>query len=238
MNNIKSYKELINESLGGGRDTTRPGGVKTFSYNKVVVLDGSLFKLGKDQIDTNNIQFKQAVEILKPLRNSEIEVTGSASAVGESSGFDNKKLALDRANNFIEALKKAGVDTSAYRVKIKVGKATVPNSPEADAEQNVKFKLLRAAEGIRFEQAIDNTATVKIPKIKIKDVDPPKIEDKTMEYMVFKLTYKKEKKNEIQKKIEEIKKLGVTAENVTSIYFNCVKSGIPYKDFKIGLHNK
>ena len=63
MNNIKSFNELINESLGGGRDTTRPGGVKSFNYNRVVVLDGSLFKLGKDQIDTNNEQFKKAVEI-------------------------------------------------------------------------------------------------------------------------------------------------------------------------------
>ena len=222
MNNIKSYKEVINESLGGGRDTTRSNREKTFTYNKIVILDGSLFKLGKDEIDTNNTQFKQAVEILKPLRNSKIEVTGSASAVGQSTGFDNKKLALDRANNFVAALKKAGVDTSSYIIKSKVGKATVPNSPEADAEQKVEFKLLRAAEGIKWEKAIDNTAIV-LPKIgKIKDVLPPKIEDVTREYKVFRVEYEKGRKNEILAKIQELKKLEVTLTDVTSVYYKCL----------------
>lgn len=218
MNNIKSFNELINESLGGGRDTTRPGGVKSFNYNRVVVLDGSLFKLGKDQIDTNNEQFKKAVEILKPLRDSKIEITGSASAVGSDKGFDNKKLALDRAKNFVEALKKSGVDTKNYIIKSTVGKATIANSPEANAEQNVKFKMKEAAEGLKFEQAIDNTATLK-PKIdKIKDVSPPKIEDPTMEYMVYKFTFKKGKSKEVYNKIAEVKKLGASLENVTAEY--------------------
>lgn len=222
MNNLKSYREVINESLGGGRDTTRPNREKTFTYNKTVILDGSLFKLGKDQIDTNNTQFKQAVEILKPLRDSEIEVTGSASAVGQSTGFDNKKLALARANNFVAALKKAGVDTSNYIIKSKIGKATVPNSPEADAEQKVEFKLIQAAEGIKWEKAIDNTAIV-LPKIgKIKDVLPPEIDDTKMEYMVFKVTYKKGKKNEISDRIYNLKNFGVIVNDVTSVYYKCL----------------
>ena len=67
LSNFES--DEINESLGGGRDSTKEGGVKNFNYSKIVKLDGSLFKLGKDQIDTTNPQFQRAVEILKPMRN-------------------------------------------------------------------------------------------------------------------------------------------------------------------------
>jgi hypothetical protein len=218
MNNIKTFGELISESLGGGRDTTRSGGAESFNYSKIVVIDGSLFKLGKDQIDTNNEQFKRAVELLKPLRDSKIEITGSASAVGSDKGFDNNKLALDRAKNFVEALKKSGVDTKNYIIKSKVGKATVANSPEANAEQNVSFKIKEAAEGIRFVRAIDNTATEKKKLIGIKDTKSPEIEDSKYEYMVYKFRYPRGKSNEVYSKISEVKKIGADLENITKEY--------------------
>lgn len=195
MKNIihfSNFSDLdLNESLGGGRDNTKEGGVKNFSYSKIVVLDGSLFKLGKDQIDTNNEQFKRAVEILKPMKDSTIVVTGSASAVGNDKGYNNKKLAEDRAKNFIAALKDAGVNTGRYIANYVVGKATIPNSAQANAEQNVTFKIKENGSAVSFELDRDNTAVV-IPKIdKIKNIAPPIITNGEYEYMVYKVTYKK-----------------------------------------------
>jgi len=227
MENIISFTDFndneLNESHGGGRDNTKEGGVRNFNYSKIVVLDGSLFKLGKDEIDTTNNQFKQAVEILKPMKDSTIVVTGSASAVGNDKGFDNKKLAEDRAKNFIAALKDAGVDTGRYIANYVIGKATVPNSPQANAEQNVTFKIKKEGSTVKFELARDNTAVV-VPKIfKIKDVAPPILTDGDYEYMVYKVTYKKiEKANVAEAITKAAKDSGAYLRNITKEYTNLV----------------
>jgi hypothetical protein len=227
MENIISFSNFysndLNESLGGGRDSTKEGGVKNFNYSKIVVLDGSLFKLGKDEIDTDNDQFKRAVEILKPMKDSSIVVTGSASAVGNDKGYDNKKLAADRAKNFVAALKSAGVNTSRYIINSVVGKATVPNSPAANAEQNVTFKIKKNGSTVRFELERDNTAVV-IPKIdKIKNIAPPIIKGGDYEYMVYKVTYKKGDAPKVAAKITQAAKdSGSDLRNVTKEYTNCI----------------
>ena len=213
----------LNESLGGGRDNTKEGGVKNFDYSRIVVLDGSLFKLGKDQIDTNNEQFKRAVEILKPMKDSSIVVTGSASAVGSDKGYDNKKLAENRAKNFIAALKDAGVNTGRYIANYVVGKATIPNSAQANAEQNVTFKIKENGSTVKFELARDNTAVV-IPKIdKIKNIAPPILADGEYEYMVYKVTYKKGNAPQVSAKITQAAKdSGAYLRNITKEYTNLV----------------
>jgi hypothetical protein len=227
MENIIAFSDFndndLNESLGGGRDNTKEGGVRNFNYSKIVVLDGSLFKLGKDEIDTTNNQFKQAVEILKPMRDSSIVVTGSASAVGNDKGYNNKKLAEDRAKNFIAALKDAGVDTGRYIANYVVGKATVPNSPQANAEQNVTFKIKKEGSTVKFELARDNTAVV-IPKIfKIKNVAPPILVNGDYEYMVYKVTYKKIEATNVAEAITKAAKdSGAYLRNITKEYTNLV----------------
>jgi outer membrane protein OmpA-like peptidoglycan-associated protein len=126
MKNIKSYSDLVNESLNEdniGSAYTRQDQL-TFTPGSTTILDGSLFKLGKDQIDTNNSQFKKAVDLLKPLGTPIITIQGGASAVGNDKGFDNMGLAKRRAENFVRALKAAGVDTSLYITKSGVGTAT------------------------------------------------------------------------------------------------------------------
>ena len=225
MKNIITFSDFddknLNESLGGGRDNTKEGGVKNFNYSKIVVLDGSLFKLGKDEIDTNNAQFKQAVEILKPMKDSAIVITGSASAVGSDKGYDNKKLAENRAKNFIAALKDAGVNTGRYIANYVVGKSTVPNSPQANAEQNVTFKIKKDGSTVRFELERDNTAVV-VPKIfKIKDVAPPIIIGGDYEYMVYKVTYKKVNGPNVAEAIgKAAKESGAYLRNITKEYTN------------------
>jgi hypothetical protein len=225
MENIIKFSDFadndINESLGGGRDNTKEGGVKNFNYSRIVVLDGSLFKLGKDEIDTTNDQFKQAVEILKPMKDSAIVVTGSASAVGSDKGYDNKKLAENRAKNFIAALKDAGVNTGRYIANYVVGKATVPNSPQANAEQNVTFKIKKDGSTVRFELERDNTAVV-MPKLdKIKYIAPPILTDGDYEYMVYKVTYKKVNAAKVAEAMTKAAKdSGAYLRNITKEYTN------------------
>ena len=227
MENIIAFSNFfesgINESLGGGRDNTKEGGVKNFNYSKIVVLDGSLFKLGKDEIDTDNDQFKRAVEILKPMRDSAIVITGSASAVGNDKGYNNKKLAEDRAKNFVAALKGAGVNTTKYITDSVVGKATVPNSTAANAEQNVTFKIKENGSTVRFELERDNSSVL-VPKIdKIKNVAPPIIEGGDYEYMVYKVTYKKGTGTQVASKITQAAKdSGAYLRNITKEYTNLV----------------
>ena len=84
MKNIKSYGDIVNEKLNEdniGSAYTRQDQV-IFTPGSTTILDGSLFKLGKDAIDTNNPQFKKAVALLKPLGSPIIVIEGGASAVG------------------------------------------------------------------------------------------------------------------------------------------------------------
>lgn len=125
-----------------------------------VTLDGSLFKNGIAQIDKNNSSYKQAIKQLKKLpSNMSVDIIGGASAVGGQQGYNNKKLAMLRATNFINAAKSDGV-TIGMTPSGKVGVATVKDSPEAEKEQFVKIDFTK---GGRFKNttAIDKTRTDK-----------------------------------------------------------------------------
>lgn len=219
MKNIKSYSDLVNENLNEdniGSAYTRQDQL-TFTPGSTTILDGSLFKLGKDQIDTSNSQFKKAVDLLKPLGTPIITIQGGASAVGNDKGFDNMGLAKRRAENFVRALKAAGVDTSLYITKSGVGTATVPNSTEANAEQFVKIIYTKEPRG-QYIAAIDN-ATVKKQIIPINKVVPPVVADR--DFLILKVFYDKDTKDKVMSTIvNSTKPLKSVVRDVTSAYNN------------------
>ena len=217
MKNIKSYLDLVNENLNEdniGSAYTRQDQL-TFTPGSTTILDGSLFKLGKDQIDTNNSQFKKAVDLLKPLGTPIITIQGGASAVGNDKGFDNMGLAKRRAENFVRALKAAGVDTSLYITKSGVGTATVPNSAEANAEQFVKIIYTKETRG-QYIAAIDN-ATVKKQIIPINKVVPPVKVGR--DFVILKVFYDKDTKDKVMSSIvNSTKPLKAVVRDVTGAY--------------------
>jgi hypothetical protein len=219
MKNIKSYSDLVNENLNEdniGSAYTRQDQL-TFTPGSTTILDGSLFKLGKDQIDTNNSQFKKAVDLLKPLGTPIITIQGGASAVGNDKGFDNMGLAKRRAENFVRALKAAGVDTSLYITKSGVGTATVPNSAEANAEQFVKIIYTKETRG-QYIAAIDN-ATVKKQIIPINKVVPPV--EVGRDFVILKVFYDKDTKDKVMSSIvNSTKPLKAVVRDVTGAYNN------------------
>jgi hypothetical protein len=217
MKNIKSYGDLVNEKLNEdniGSAYTRQDQL-TFTPGSTTILDGSLFKLGKDAIDTNNPQFKKAVSLLKPLGSPIIVIEGGASAVGSDKGFDNVALAKKRAENFIKALKDAGVDTDLYQFKATVGKSKVPNSKEADAEQFVKVIYKKEGRG-QYIAAIDN-ATVKKQIIPINKVVPPV--EVGRDFLILKVFYDKDTKDKvISSAVASTKPLKAVIRDVTDSY--------------------
>jgi hypothetical protein len=219
MKNIKSYLDLVNENLNEdniGSAYTRQDQL-TFTPGSTTILDGSLFKLGKDQIDTSNPQFKKAVDLLKPLGTPIITIQGGASAVGNDKGFDNMGLAKRRAENFVRALKAAGVDTSLYITKSGVGTATVPNSAEANAEQFVKIIYTKETRG-QYIAAIDN-ATVKKQIIPINKVVPPV--EVGRDFVILKVFYDKDTKDKVMSSIvNSTKPLKAVVRDVTGAYNN------------------
>ena len=219
MKNIKSYSDLVNENLNEdniGSAYTRQDQL-TFTPGSTTILDGSLFKLGKDQIDTSNPQFKKAVDLLKPLGTPIITIQGGASAVGNDKGFDNMGLAKRRAENFVRALKAAGVDTSLYITKSGVGTATVPNSAEANAEQFVKIIYTKETRG-QYIAAIDN-ATVKKQIIPINKVVPPV--EVGRDFVILKVFYDKDTKDKVMSSIvNSTKPLKAVVRDVTGAYNN------------------
>lgn len=124
---------------------------------EVIIIDGSLFKNGIANIDKNNPKYREAISTLKKLpTNMSVNIIGGASAVGNGK-FDNKKLAMLRATNFIKAAQSDGVKIGMTPSGT-VGKNTVKDSPGAEAEQFVKVDFIK---GSRFKgtTAIDNTST-------------------------------------------------------------------------------
>jgi hypothetical protein len=218
MQNLKSYKDIVNESLNEdnmGTAFTRQDQV-IFNPGSTTILDGSLFKLGKDAIDTNNPQFKKAVALLKPLGSPIIVIEGGASAVGNDKGFDNVALARKRAENFIKALKDAGVDTDLYQWKATVGKATVPNSKEADAEQFVKV-IYRKASSAQYINAIDNATAVK--QINKVPVPIEKVKNPGRPFVILKVFYDAGSKDKVMGSIvKSTKPLKAVIRDVTQQY--------------------
>jgi hypothetical protein len=208
MQNLKDYRDFsissLNEAMKG--ETGKPSEVNSFEVNTSLQIGEELFPTGKSNIKTNNTEFKKLVQLCKNLpEGTPLEIIGGASAVG-SPGFDNKKLALDRANNLIEALKKAGVQGMLYKAQGVVGKSTIKDSPEALAEQFVKIKRLSKSMTQSASSAIDNTV-VKSPLPVI--LDDRKMEDQNRKlYRIIKVYYPKGKNESWWKQtLEQMQKM-------------------------------
>ena len=159
---IKRIEKLLKEATPEGNTNSRMASLKQGFTEKI---GSSLFKNGIDSIDTKNPQFLTLVQKLKNIpSNYNVFIEGGASAVGSSTGYDNMSLAKRRASNFINALKNFNVNTHNIKLSTPVvGKSTIKNSPEAEAEQYVKITVIKPN---KIESAIDNTA-VKKPQEKI-----------------------------------------------------------------------
>lgn len=181
---IESNNELSEQLLGGSNTTGTPGKFDFKLIGKEVKLDGNkLFKTGSADININSDVFKSAVAQLKPAAREgyPIEIIGGASSVGSNRGFDNKGLAKKRAQNFISALKNAGVNGN-FTIDTIVGGATKKDSPEALLQQFVKYVVKdKGGAKLDYETAIDNTA-VRIPEDPYlrKQFNRPKGEDEAL----------------------------------------------------------
>ena len=137
-------------------DDRRPDYLK-FGIPKFIEIDGSLFKNGIANIDKTNTQYKEAIISLKKIPDDmSVNITGGASDVGTKQGFDNPKLAMLRATNFIKAAQSDGVKVKMVPFG-KVGTNTVKNSPGAEAEQFVKIDFTEGG-GFKHVSGRDNTA--------------------------------------------------------------------------------
>lgn len=165
-------EEDINEALGSGSTNARPDSSKTTFENRTIELGKNLFKLGSDKINTNSEEFKKAVNIINGAKANTITIQGGASSVGKS--YDNKALADRRANNFKKALSDSGIDTSKMNIipGIVTPNTDVPNSPEANKAQFVRFTMTGVQMGFSQQFAIDNLATgraiIPVNKVKVK----------------------------------------------------------------------
>ena len=131
-----------------------------FKIPETLTLGKALFKNGIAEINRNNPEYKNAINALKKFSNTdEISITGGASDVGTKEGYNNSKLAMLRATNFIKAAKSDGV-TAQMIPNGKVGTATEKNSPQAEAEQFVKIDFTTAG-GFKGVEGRDVTAVDK-----------------------------------------------------------------------------
>lgn len=134
------------------------------------------FSFSKDQIETGSDQVKKETPEYKRLviamnntpspkdgKKYKMTITGGASAVGSSSGYDNKALAKRRADKLVQSLSqdvsninnKFNITTSGV-----VGTSTKLNSAEAYKEQfvNIKLELPKFVADKSFIES-DNTVT-------------------------------------------------------------------------------
>ena len=131
-----------------------------FKIPETLTLGKALFKNGIAEINRNNPEYKNAINALKKFSNTdEISITGGASDVGTKEGYNNSKLAMLRATNFIKAAKSDGV-TAQMIPNGKVGTATEKNSPQAEAEQFVKIDFTTAG-GFKGVEGRDVTSVDK-----------------------------------------------------------------------------
>ena len=144
-------------------------------------------KTGSDVVNTSTTEYQDLKRQLKYVVDSpnfqgpiNVTVTGGASAVGSDRGFDNQKLANNRAIKMVDQLKKdiPGIDKKvSFKIVGKVGKATILNSDAAYKEQyvNVSFSTGQYAD-IRQTIETDNTAVN--PFVRGIGTDKDKKEDK------------------------------------------------------------
>ncbi len=161
-----------------------PGSSKTTTdiIATPITLGAGLFLNGVDKIDTSSTEYQDGIkkiqEVSKKNNGSlDVTVTGGASAVG-SPTYDNEGLAKRRSQNFVNSVKDKFPNIK-FNIKTTIGKATVKNSPEANAEQFVKLSFTESSLKSTTTQAIDNTAAVRQDLVRaVKNVPKPKVEEK------------------------------------------------------------
>ena len=98
---MRSDIDAFNELHG-----RQPSTIQTLQVGQTLTLGQNLFETGMDSINKNSKEFKDAVTALINLPpKTTVKVTGGASAVGSSRGYDNKALSMRRANNMMRALR-------------------------------------------------------------------------------------------------------------------------------------
>lgn len=140
-----------------------PSNMTTKMVSSPVTLGAGLFLNGVDKIDKSSQEYLKGVAEIEKVYNRkgdnfDIVVIGGASAVG-SPTYDNKGLARRRAQNFINSVQ-GRFPNIKFTISTEVGKATVKNSPEANAEQFVKLNFTELSLKSNINPAIDNTAAV------------------------------------------------------------------------------
>jgi hypothetical protein len=192
------FKELLESSMGNVRPLlnednlqgggTGSGGLSTGNYNRSKDIkvqlsykfDNSNMKTGTDDINTNSDGYKKLVNQIRTLISDSrvkgpltIKVTGGASSVGSSSGYNNQALSERRANKLINLLKKDIPNINQkinFDVKGVVGNATKLNSKEALEQQFVKVDFdYSEINELPMNIEIDNTAVNNVkqyPKLK------------------------------------------------------------------------
>lgn len=137
--------DAMTNNLSPGLDNkATPGGSRRgdIAIPQTIEIGGSLFRNGMFNIDRTNSDYKKAIAGLKKLESDiSVEIIGGASAVG-SGKFDNNKLAMLRATNFIKAAQSDGVKVS-MTPSGEVGVATVKDSLAAEKEQFVKIEFTK-----------------------------------------------------------------------------------------------
>lgn len=175
-NKLGNVKPLVNEdNLGGGGQ--RGGGsgkgtgyekeIMTYDTTTPITLSKNNFKTGTDTIDTSSKEYIKLKNILANLPVSktklDISIIGSASSVGNDQGYDNKGLALRRAEKLAAQLMK---DIPGLRDKVNlkitgqvVPQTNVPESPQALAAQRIDVSFSQKGKGqIKTPVEVDNTA--------------------------------------------------------------------------------
>lgn len=180
-------KKVINEDNlgGGGTDGMGRGtGYHRETVNSLIKnsykFDKDKMATGSDDVDVSKAEYMDLKQQLQIIVNStkvknpiNVKVTGGASAVGSSSGFNNEELAKRRAVKLIQQLRKDIPDIDkkiTFIPEYKVGKATIYNSPEAYKEQyvNVSFDT-NDIQYIKQNIELDNTTTNSYPNRDVTD---------------------------------------------------------------------
>ena len=146
---------IVSEALGGGLDMSSIDRMKAKYPNGIDVpttisAKGSgVFSNGIDIINKNDPKIKEILQTISDLLNYyegkvTVIVNGGASAVGSTTGYDNKSLAKRRRDNLISFIKSNIKNQSRLEIipgNTTVGKATVKDSPEAKKEQFVSAQI-------------------------------------------------------------------------------------------------
>jgi hypothetical protein len=151
--------DAMTNNLSPGLDNkATPGGSRRgdIAIPQTIDLGSSLFRNGVADIDKTNAGYKEAITKLKKLEPGiSVEVIGGASRVGSDQGFNNEKLAMLRATNFIKAAQSDGVKVP-MTPSGKVGSSKEKNSPAAEKEQFVKIEFTKTGRS-DTTTGIDNT---------------------------------------------------------------------------------